>query len=225
MVKTVALASLLMLVIAGSVVAAFPKVEFILGGAMVNFGYRLQDRLANYDFVHDESISPQEIWEELKRQNEMAAAVRGLAPRTVQKPVVTIVACMDARIDTNELVGDTRRYYFVVRTAGSILSNAEQEMLELAVMKGVRVIVLTSHTDCAAEAAAKRDDLAHEFPALTSLVVEREKRIQQFLARPRIREAIDSGNLLVKRARIDTETERFLPDIPFIPTATISGLD
>ena len=29
---------------------------------------------------------------------------------------------MDARIDTSELVGDTRRYYYIVRTAGSALA-------------------------------------------------------------------------------------------------------
>ena len=44
---------------------------------------------------------------------------------------------MDARIYTNELVGDTRRYYYIVRTAGSVLAPPEQEMLELAVLNGV----------------------------------------------------------------------------------------
>ena len=100
---------------------------------MVNLGFRLQDRLSQYDFEHDESISPDEIWAELKRQNELAAGIRGIFPRTVRHPVVAILACMDARIDTSELVGDTRRYYYIVRTAGSALAPAEQEMLELKI--------------------------------------------------------------------------------------------
>jgi carbonic anhydrase len=187
-----------------------PRAEFLVGGAMVNVGYRLQDRLSKFDFVHDESITPDQIWEELERQNELAAGVRGLFPRTVRHPVVAILACMDARIDASELVGDTRRYYYVVRTAGSVLSPAEQEMLELAVLNGVKIIVLTTHTDCAAEAAAADPEMREKFPALISLMDERERRIEEFMARPTIRDAIAAGKLKIKRGRIDTTTDRLV---------------
>lgn len=190
----------------------FPKAEFVLGGAMINVGYRLQDRLAHYDFIHDESISPDEIWEELKRQNDLAADVRELFPRTARHPVVAVVACMDGRIDTNELVGDTRGYYYVVRTAGSVLSPAEQEMLELAVLNGVRLVLITTHTDCAAEAAAADPELEKKFPAMTSLVDVRERSIEEFMARPFIRDSIAAGKLTVKRARIDTANERLMTE-------------
>lgn len=191
-------------------VALSPRLQFVLGGALVNVGYRLQDRFSNFDFVHDESISPGQIWEELERQNELAAGVRDLFPRTARHPVVAILACMDARIDTSELVGDTRRYYYVVRTAGSVLSPAEQEMLELAVLNGVKVIVLTTHTDCAAEAAAADPEMRKKFPALISLMDERDRRIEEFLARPTIRDAIANGELEIKYARIDTTTDRLI---------------
>jgi hypothetical protein len=101
--------------------SARPRFEFMVGGGLVNLGFRLQDRLSKFDFEHDDSITPDQIWTELERQNELAAAVRGVFPRTARHPVVAILACMDARIDTSELVGDTRRYYYVVRTAGSVL--------------------------------------------------------------------------------------------------------
>lgn len=192
------------------VFALSPKAKFILGGAMVNLGYRFQDRLADYDFVHDESITPEEIWEELERQNDLAADVREKFPRSVRHPVVALVACMDARIDTSELVGDTRRYYYVVRTAGSVLAEAEQEMLELAVLNGVRLVLLTTHTDCAAEAAAADPEMEERFPAMTNLVDQREKSIEEFLARPLIRDAIAAGTLKVQRARIDTDTDRLM---------------
>lgn len=207
-----------MLAVGALVIAAalaiimFPKSEFILGGAMINVGYRLQDRLAHYDFIHDESISPDEIWEELKRQNDLAADVREVFPRTARHPVVAVVACMDGRIDTNELVGDTRGYYYIVRTAGSVLAPAEQEMLELAVLNGVRLVLLTTHTDCAAEAAAADPELEKKFPAMTSLVDVRERSIEEFLARPFIRDSIAAGKLTVKRARIDTATERLITE-------------
>jgi hypothetical protein len=187
-----------------------PRTEFTLGGALVNLGYRLQDRFSQFDFEHDETITPEQIWDELKRQNELAAGVRGLFPRTTRHPVVAILACMDARIDTSELVGDTRRYYYVVRTAGSVLSPAEQEMLELAVLNGVEVIVLTTHTDCAAEAAAADPELRRRFPALIGLMDEREQRIDEFKARPIIRDAIAEGKLLIKHARIDTSTDKLV---------------
>lgn len=187
-----------------------PRAEFTLGGALVNLGYRLQDRFSQFDFEHDETITPDQIWDELKRQNELAAGVRGLFPRTTRHPVVAILACMDARIDTSELVGDTRRYYYVVRTAGSVLSPAEQEMLELAVLNGVEVILLTTHTDCAAEAAAADPKLREKFPALIGLMDEREQRIDEFKARPIIRDAIAEGKLVIKHARIDTSTDKLV---------------
>ena len=193
-----------------AVVIISPRAEFTLGGALVNLGYRLQDRFSQFDFEHDETITPDQIWNELKRQNEMAAGVRGLFPRTTRHPVVAILACMDARIDTSELVGDTRRYYYVVRTAGSVLSPAEQEMLELAVLNGVEVILLTTHTDCAAEAAAADPKLREKFPALIGLMDEREQRIDEFKARPIIRDAIAEGKLVIKHARIDTSTDKLV---------------
>jgi carbonic anhydrase len=117
---------------------------------------------------------------------------------------------MDARIDTSELVGDTRRYYYVVRTAGSVLSPAEQEMLELAVINGVKIILLTTHTDCAAEGAAADPELREDFPALIALMDERARRVEEFMARPTIRDAIAAGELQVKHARIDTSTDRLV---------------
>jgi carbonic anhydrase len=187
-----------------------PRAEFMVGGALVNIGYRFQDRLSKFDFEHDESITPDQIWQELERQNELAAGMRSFFPRTERHPVVAILACMDARIDTSELVGDTRRYYYVVRTAGSVLSPAEQEMLELAVLNGVKIILLTTHTDCAAEAAAANPEAREKFPALISLMDERERRIEEFMARPTIRDAVAAGELQVRHARIDTTTDRLV---------------
>lgn len=212
MTKTKAALIAIGLLLVGLVLAVLlsPRAEFLVGGGLVNLGFRLQDRLSDFDFVHDESITPDQIWEELERQNELASAVRGFFPRTARHPVVAVLACMDARIDTSELMGDTRRYYYVVRTAGSVLSPAEQEMLELAVLNGVKIVLLTTHTDCAAEAAAADPELRAKFPALTALMDEREQRVEEFMARPTIRDAIAAGELQIKHARIDTTTDRLV---------------
>lgn len=108
--------------------AISPQLQFLLGGAFVNIGFRLQDHLHAYDLEHERPGTPGEIWKALLEHNKLAATVRKLFPRSTEHPVVALLACMDARIDTVELVGDTRRYYYVVRTAGALLSPAEQEM-------------------------------------------------------------------------------------------------
>ena len=187
------------------------RVQFLVGGVLVNFGYRMQDHLRTYDFEHDEQIAPTDVWSEMQQQNALAAKVREWFPRTPNHPLVALVVCMDARIDTNELTGDTRRYYYVIRTAGSVLAEKEEEMLELAVVNGVELVVYTTHSDCAAEKAAASPEQRELYPALIKALDEREDRIHEFLARPAIAEKLKEGKLLVKFMEIDTLTERLLP--------------
>lgn len=187
------------------------RTRFVVGGAMVNLGYRLQDPIEAYDFHHAHDLPPEEIWKELQAQNHMAAEVRKKFPRTARHPLVAMVVCMDARVDTNELTGDTRKYYYVVRTAGSVLEDHEEDMLELAVANGVKVIVLTTHTDCAAEKVAADPEKRKLYPALVRAIDEREKRIAELLARPAIAAKITAGQLVVKRVNIDTMNEELLP--------------
>jgi len=193
-----------------------PRSEFVLGGAMIDIGYRLQDRLESYDLHAGHGhghgqIPPAEVWQEFVRQNELAAGVRRAFPRSRYHPVVAVVACMDARIDTNELMGDTRRYYYIIRTAGSVMSEREEEMLELAVANGVKLVVLTTHTDCAAERAAADPAQRARYPHLAEGVAERERRVAEFLARPAIAARVAAGELMVRRAVIDTANERITP--------------
>jgi hypothetical protein len=190
------------------------QAQFVAGGGLVNAGIRMQDHLESFDFEHHEDISPEDIWTEVVAQNDLASRVRTAFPRTTHHPLVAIVACMDARIDTNELAGDTRKYYYVIRTAGSVLAEKEEEMLELAVENGVKVVVLTTHTDCAAERAAKDPAQRARLPFLTQAVDERDARIHELLERPAIKTRMADGRLLVKLVDIDTMTERMLPGPP-----------
>jgi hypothetical protein len=189
------------------------QIEFVLGGAMINIGYRLQDHLADYDLEHHEA-TPLQIWQRFLDQNHMAASVRSTFPRSSRHPVVAMVACMDGRLDTNEIAGDTRRYYYILRLAGSVLSEKEEEMLELAVANGVKVVVFTTHTDCAAEKAAADPEKSKMFPKLTAAVQERTARFDEFMARPMIRQRVDKGELIVKWVDLDTMTEEVVPHEP-----------
>ncbi len=184
-----------------------PRAQFLAGGVMVNLGYRLQDHIHAFDFDHDHGISSVQVWDEVSRQNDLAASVRKAFPRSTHHPLVAMLVCMDARIDTLELTGDTRKYYYVIRNAGSVISEREEEMLELAVANGVKLVLLTSHSDCAAEKAAADPETRARYPKLVAAIAEREQRIRELLARPAIAAKIAAGELLVKRMRIDTSTD------------------
>ena len=160
--------------------------QFIIGGALVNLGYRMQDHLESFDFEHDENISPEQVWQEVLSRTRWRPAYAVRSPGPPHHPLLALVVCMDARIDTNELTGDTRKYYYIIRTAGSVLSEKEEEMLELAVENGVKVIVLTTHSDCAAEKAAASAETRKRFPSLAQAVDERELRTRELLAPPLI---------------------------------------
>ncbi len=186
------------------------EVQFVMGGALVDVGYGLQDGLESYDFEHDHEIGPEEVWDEMLRHNRLSSGMRSRFPRATHHPLVALLVCMDARIDTNELVGDTRRFYYVVRTAGSVMSEREEEMLELAVANGVKLVVLTTHSDCAAEKVAASAELRPRFPALGRAVDEREARVASFIGRPAIAAAVQRGELAVKRVAIETLTDQLV---------------
>jgi carbonic anhydrase len=84
-------------------------------------------------------------------------------------------------------------------------------MLELAVANGVKLILLTTHSECAAERAAADPAQRQRYPALTRSVLERGRRLRELLARPFLAAKIQSGELLVKQLDIDTRTELLLP--------------
>jgi carbonic anhydrase len=186
------------------------KTAFLVGGALINAGYSIQDGQKAFDFEHLEGITPDEVWTELAEQNRLASSVRSRFPRTDRHPLVAMLVCMDARIDTNELAGDSRRNYYVVRTAGSVMSPEEEDMLELAVVNGVKVLVLTRHTDCAAEKVAADPAQRARFPALAASIDERDARLREFLARPAIAERIASGELIVKQQLIETANDHLI---------------
>lgn len=184
------------------------KVAFVLGGAFTNLGYMMQDGLHEYDLVHHEDITPEQVVATFDMQNKMASEIRSRFPRTSHHPLVALVLCMDSRLDSSEVMGDTRKYYYIIRTAGSVIKEKEEEMLELAVTNGVKVILFTTHTNCAAEAVASDPKRKEDFPFLTAAVVDREKYIKDFLSRPKIAKKVADGSLIIKHAIVDTNTKR-----------------
>lgn len=187
-----------------------PQVQFILGGAMINLGYRFQDHV-KVGLAHPEKQNPEQLWKSIQRQNKTASVVRTLFPRSTHHPKIAIMICMDARLEDDELLGDSRNLYYVIRTAGSVLPKVEQDMLELAIEKGVEVIVLTTHHDCAAEKASNDPNLSSKLPHLCEAVKDRKKHINEFLERPSIKEKIKNGKLIVMNAHIDPKNGMMIP--------------
>jgi carbonic anhydrase len=187
------------------------RVQFILGGAMINVGYRFQDHI-KHGVAHPKNQTPNKMWKEIKKQNKLASSIRSMFPRTTHRPKVAILLCMDARLDDDELTGDSRQLYYIIRTAGSVLPKVEQDMLELSIEKGVEVVVLTTHEDCAAEKASKDKVMSKKLPYLCDAVKHRKKDIQDFLSRPSIKEKIESGKLIIVNAHIDTANGMLVPD-------------
>ncbi|MFM2420251.1 MAG: hypothetical protein RL385_4974 [Pseudomonadota bacterium] len=188
--------------------ALSPRTQFVMGGALINLGFRLQDHIEDYDLDGPEELTPDDIFRRMLKQNQMASRVRDYFPRSARHPLVALVVCMDSRLDTTELVGDTRKYYYVIRTAGSVLREKEQDMLELAVQNGVRAVVFTTHSECAAEKVAHDAVAAARFPHLAEAVAERTDRAADFMRRPAIAQRIREGKLVVRFAHIHTGTAR-----------------
>lgn len=179
------------------------KIHFFVGGVFINIGYRFQDHV---DHADDNSHSPPKTQiNNLLKRNQISSYVRKLFPRSVQHPKIAILTCMDARLDTVELMGDTRRSYYTIRSAGSVMDPLQQEMLELSVEGGVNVIVLTKHTDCAAEKAVKDGLRSLRYKHLSDKIRSREQDIHNLLNRELISSKIKKGELIVLDAIVRTE--------------------
>ncbi|MCU0823074.1 MAG: hypothetical protein MUF77_00345 [Leptospira sp.] len=186
------------------------KVQFILGGAMVNLGYRFQDHLEDHlmdnnddPYSHDIK-SPDSILNSILVQNNLSSSVREFFPRTNRHPMITMLICMDSRIDTTEIFGDTRKFYYIIRNAGSTLSDKEEDMIELTVRNGVRLIILTTHTDCAAEKVYNSATEKKHYNALAVAMKERKLRFKNLRKRPFLAHKLDSGELKIIELHVDT---------------------
>ena len=188
------------------------KASFLIGGAFINIGYFFQDRIHNYNFNSTESddTTLDEILNGFQARNNLASNIRELFPREPFHPLVAIVTCIDSRIDTNDMLGDTRKFYFIIRNAGSIIEEKEEEMLELAVSKGVKLIVFTRHTNCAAESIKSNPIARLDYPFISKSIEMHEANIRRFLNRPKIKSKISEGKLSIRHAVMDTKTKRLI---------------
>lgn len=185
-------------------------VLFVGGGGLVTVGHMVQGFVTGFDYKGTVG-SPQQILDTVILDNQQASKVEGVVGGPTHKPEVMAVMCMDPRINSEVVLGDSRHYYDVVRLPGSVLSNEVIEAIELGVKEHrLKVVLFTTHTDCAMEKVA-HSEAAHEFPSLSNAVHKREEMYDHLLKRPLIAEKVRDGSLLIKRYQIDTPTGKLIP--------------
>ena len=200
-----------LVIFAGVMVFAWRPVLFQLGGGFVAAGHSMQEAVDGFE-RGGEVGTPQQLLERIEMHNAESSTAKTILNDPRQKPEALIVMCVDPRLDAKLVLGDTRDYYDVVRMPGSVLTEELMEAIELGVAEHkVKVVAFTTHTDCAMEALAHSEHAEH-FPALSKALMEREVTYQQFVKRPLIAEKLASGDLLVKRFRIDTVTSKLMPE-------------
>ncbi|MBL8229506.1 MAG: hypothetical protein JNL98_13540 [Bryobacterales bacterium] len=185
-------------------------VLFVGGGGLVSVGHMVQGFVHGFDYRGTVG-TPQEILDTVILDNQQSSKVEGVVGGPSHKPEVMAVMCMDPRINSEVVLGDSRHYYDVVRLPGSVLSEEVIEAIELGVKEHrLKVVLFTTHTDCAMEKVAHSEE-AHEYPALSKAVDKREEMYQLMLKRPMIADRLKAGTLLIKRYQIDTPTGKLTP--------------
>lgn len=184
---------------------------FFTGGGLVSAGHMVQGFVSGFSRAGHVG-TPQELLDTVLIDNNTASHVERALSGPRRKPEVLAVMCMDPRLNSEVILGDSRGYYDVVRLPGSVLSDEMIEAIELAVEEhAVELVLFTTHTDCAMEKVAASHE-AHRFPGLSNLVHKREEKFEELLRRPAIAERVKSGKLLVKRFKIDTATGSLLAE-------------
>lgn len=200
-----------LVVVAAVLVFAWRPVLFQLGGGIVTVGHSMQEAVDGFERGGAVG-SPEDVLHRIEMHNAEASASKQISIDPQQKSEALIVMCVDPRLDAKLVLGDTRDYYDVVRMPGSILNEEIMESIELGVAKHtVKVVVFTTHTDCAMEGLAHSDH-ADEFPALSKALLNREVVFEEFMKRPIIAEKVAAGELVVKRFRINTKTSLLMPE-------------
>ena len=99
-------------------------------------------------------------------------------------------------------------------------------MLVLAVANGVKVIALTTHSDCAAEKIAADAEKRKDYPALCAAVDSREERVEELLRRPLIADRMRRGELIIEWLNVDTlhvGTTKYQPSRPTLQAVVGGG--
>ena len=87
--------------------------------------------------------------DDLIRQARTATA--GALPKSPRKRTA-VIACIDARVEPNSILGGSQGDFHVIRNGGGLVTNDALRSLMVSQFYGTTKIVVMMHTDCAAMA-------------------------------------------------------------------------
>ncbi len=100
--------------------------------------------------------------EDLIRQARSATV--GTLPKSPRKNTA-VIACIDARVEPNRILGGDQGDFHVIRNAGGLVTGDALRSLMVSQFHGTSRVIVMMHTDCAAMAyptATERDRLEAE---------------------------------------------------------------
>jgi carbonic anhydrase len=97
------------------------------------------------------------------RQRVAGSTLPGLPP--VPNKKLAVVACMDARLDVEELLGLERGDAHIIRNAGALVTEDVQRSLATSRKLGTEETALILHTDCGARQGEDLDASVREAAA------------------------------------------------------------
>jgi carbonic anhydrase len=87
--------------------------------------------------------------DELLRQAR--SATEGDLPKAPRK-ATAVIACIDARVEPNSILGGTQGDYHVIRNGGGLVTDDALRSLMVSQFHGTNKVIVMMHTDCAAMA-------------------------------------------------------------------------
>lgn len=158
--------------------------------------------------------SPHELLGEVERWNRLESRAARLRRPWMRHPVapdVALVRCMDARFSGRETMGGLLGWCFDLGTPAGISPPLVLAGLEVAVLvRGVRLVIFSEHSDCAAKRTAADPAWGERAAALADEIARMGKRRQEFVERPAIATRIRAGELVVVAGWHDEETQRLV---------------
>jgi carbonic anhydrase len=189
------------------------KIAYYVGGFLLHTGYFIQDSTESFHHQLNDSdpVHPNEIYKTVIAQNILQAKAWKATPALKdRKPKALIIMCIDPRLNSSRILGDTRGYYDVIRIPGSVITEEVAEAVELAVTKHeTKLVMVITHTDCAMEHLAASDEGKHHYPLLAEGINNHAKRMQSLSHRPAILDRLQKQQLWVIEKRLDTKTGKF----------------
>ena len=178
------------------------RIAFAFGGQLVFWGRAMMDGETNFVSGCSE-YTPCDLLEVIYERNQLVVR-RG--PSKIRVPVGLVITCMDPRIDTSAILGDSRGYFDRVQIPGAVLSAEVMETVRLAVTAhGVKFVMVLSHTDCAMEKIVCSED-ADSYPELRSNVLKRDQSFATLCSQKYVTERVRRDELVVVKALLHTNT-------------------